>query len=179
MPLQASWRTSLRTLRDSIGAVFALTTATLMAAPVSAQDCNQGSTGGTEIVGTLLGAALGGLLGSQIGGGTGNKVAIGAGVLAGGLLGNKIGSSMDCEDRRYHQGTAQDTLEYQRTGTAGSWQNPESGHRGTITPTRTYQRDDGDYCREFLQTITVDGQLEEATGTACRQSDGSWNIVSS
>jgi len=136
-----------------------------------------GQTGGGEVMGTLLGAAIGGLVGSQIGKGTGNSVAIGAGVLAGGFLGNQIGESLDCKDRQYNNTTAQKSLETQPSGTTSSWVNPDSGHEGSITPTRTYQRDDGTYCRDFEQTITVEGKTQQATGTACRQPDGSWQIV--
>ncbi|OGT32343.1 MAG: hypothetical protein A2W28_05615 [Gammaproteobacteria bacterium RBG_16_51_14] len=148
----------------------------LIAGNVNAE-CNQEQTGGGEVVGTLLGAALGGFLGSQIGGGTGNKVAIGAGVLAGGLLGNKLGASMDCQDQQYHVDTTQNALETQPTGQASTWVNPDSGHSGTVTPLKAYQTTDGTNCRDFNQTLTVDGQEEEMTGTACRQTDGSWKIV--
>ena len=144
---------------------------------VTSAECERTSSGG-EVVGTLLGAALGGLLGSQIGSGTGNKVAIGAGVLAGGLLGNKVGKSMDCRDIEYHNSTAQKSFETQRTGTTSEWANPDSGHSGTITPVQTFQRSDGVYCRDFQQTISVDGETELANGTACRQPDGTWKIGS-
>ena len=33
-------------------------------------------------------------------------------------------------------------------------------------------------CREFQTTITIDGREQPGYGTACRQSDGSWKIVS-
>ena len=138
--------------------------------------CQQ-SNSGSEVVGTLLGAAVGGLLGSNFGSGTGNKIAIGAGVLAGGLLGNNIGKSMDCQDREYHGEAAQGAFETQPSGTTTSWRNPDSGHAGTVTPVRTYQRADGTYCRDFDQSITIDGHIEQATGTACRQTDGTWRIV--
>ena len=141
----------------------------------AAQCGQQGS--GNSVVATLLGAAVGGLLGSQLGSGTGNKIAIGAGVLAGGLLGNNIGKSMDCQDRAYHGSAAQGALETQRSGVPSTWQNPDSGHTGSITPVRTYQQADGTYCRDFDQTITIDGRVEQATGTACRQPDGTWRIV--
>jgi len=134
------------------------------------------SSSGNEVVGTLLGAAVGGLIGSQIGGGSGNTVAIGAGVLAGGLMGNKIGKSLDCKDLEYHGNTTQNSLETQRSGTTTTWQNPDSGHSGTVTPTRTYVADDGNPCRDFNQTIMVDGQEEDIAATACRQSDGTWQI---
>ncbi len=134
---------------------------------------------GGEVVGTLLGAAVGGLIGSQIGGGTGNKVAIGAGVLAGGLIGNKIGKSLDCRDQQYHSDTTQNTLERQPTGTTRTWTNPDSGHSGAVTPTKTYIAADGMPCRDFTQTINVDGQQEEINATACRQADGTWQIIDS
>ena len=95
-------------------------------------ECVQEQTGGGEVVGTLLGAALGGLVGSQFGGGTGNKVLIGAGVVAGGLLGNKIGKSMDCQDQQYHYNTTQSALEQQKTGETSTWVNTDSGHKGEV-----------------------------------------------
>ena len=42
----------------------------------------------------------------------------------------------------------------------------------------TWQRADGTCCRDCEQTVTIDGRCETATGTACRQPDGSWRIVS-
>jgi surface antigen len=133
-------------------------------------------TGGGELFGTLVGAALGGLVGSQIGGGTGNKVAIGAGVVAGGYLGNKVGKSMDCQDQQYHYDTTQNALETQKVGQTSIWTNPDSGNKGEVTPTRTYTSD-GQPCRDFTQTIYVDGENEEVQGTACRQEDGTWQVT--
>ena len=142
------------------------------------QQRSQGSAGG-EIVGTLLGAAIGGLIGSRIGSGTGSKIAIGAGVLAGGLLGNKVAAQMDCQDQQYHQSTTQNALETQRIGTASNWTNPDSGHSGTVTPMRTWQAQDGRYCREYEQTVYIEGRAERATGTACREPDGTWRMHNS
>ena len=45
-----------------------------------------------------------------------------------------------------------------------------------MTPTQTYQRSDGAYCREFTQTVTVGGRTQEAYGT-CRQPECSWQII--
>jgi surface antigen len=137
----------------------------------------QEDTGGGELVGTLLGAALGGLVGSKFGGGTGNKVAIGAGVVAGGYLGNKVGKSMDCQDQQYHSNTIQNALETQKVGQTSTWANPDTGHSGEITPTRTYTSE-GQPCRDFTQTIHIDGEDEVIKGTACRQDDGSWKPIS-
>ncbi len=157
--------------------ILSLSLAVAAPAGYAVNDECGGSSGGGEIMGTLLGAAIGGLVGSQFGKGTGKSVAIGAGVFAGGMLGNKIGESLDCRDRQYNNATAQKSLETQPTGTTSTWVNPDSGHQGSITPTRTWQREDGTYCRDFEQTITVEGKTQQATGTACRQPDGTWQIV--
>ena len=148
--------------------VFA--TALSLAACVSDQ-------GDKQTVGTLIGAGLGGLAGSQVGSGTGQLVAIGTGVLLGGLLGNEVGKSLDKADIAYAERNAQETLEYQPSGATSSWVNPDSGNSGSITPTATYQSAGGEYCREYQQTVTVGGELQEAYGTACRQPDGSWKLV--
>ncbi|MBK5910047.1 hypothetical protein CCR85_00880 [Rhodothalassium salexigens] len=125
--------------------------------------------------GSALGAAAGGLLAASANGGA---EGIAAGVLIGGLLGGAVGSALDAEDKRMHARTTQYALETNRTGYASTWRNPDTGHRGRIEPTRTYQRPDGQYCREFQQMIIVGGREEKAYGTACRQPDGNWKIVS-
>ena len=142
-----------------------------------AECVQQEETGGGEVLGTLVGAAIGGLVGSRIGGGTGNKIAIGAGVLAGGFLGNKVGKSLDCQDQQYHYDTTQNALETGKTGTTTKWVNPDTGHAGDVTPTRTYTSQ-GQPCRDFTQVIYIDGESEEIKGTACRQDDGTWKPVS-
>jgi surface antigen len=138
--------------------------------------CLEGK-GDKEIGGTLVGAGVGGLIGSQIGGGTGQLAAVGAGVLLGGLLGSEVGKSLDRADQAYAAQTYSQTLETAPTGQTSTWVNPDSGNQGTYTPVKTYQADSGQYCREFQQTVTVGGQTESAYGTACRQPDGSWQIV--
>lgn len=134
------------------------------------------NTGPKQTVGTLGGAVLGGLLGSQVGGGSGRLWATGAGAVLGALAGSEIGKSLDRADQMYMSRTTQASLEHTKSGTTSTWNNPDTGHSGTVTPTDTYQQDDGTYCREFQQTVTVGGELQEAYGTACRQPDGSWKI---
>ena len=34
------------------------------------------------------------------------------------------------------------------------------------------------YCREYTKSVTIGGNEEEVYGTACRQADGTWEIVS-
>jgi surface antigen len=140
--------------------------------------CQDRTMGTKQGLGTIAGAALGGLAGSQIGSGKGQLAAIGAGVLLGAFLGSEIGKSLDRADRAAMYRTTQTTLERQPSGTTATWQNPDSGNYGTFTPKPAYQTTSGQYCREFQQSITVGGQTQDAYGTACRQPDGTWKIVS-
>ncbi len=130
-----------------------------------------------QTVGTLLGAGLGALAGSQIGSGKGQLAAVAIGALGGAYLGSELGKSLDRADRQAAQANAQNGLEYSRTGQTTAWRNPDSGHSGTFTPTRTYQTASGGNCREFETTIYVEGREETGTGRACRQTDGTWKIV--
>lgn len=126
--------------------------------------------------GTLVGAGLGALAGSQIGGGKGQLAAVALGALGGAFLGSEVGKSLDRADRTYMAQNSQSTLERTPTGQSTSWRNPDSGHSGTFTPTRTYQEQGRD-CREYEQTIYVGGRNETAVGRACRNPDGTWQIV--
>jgi surface antigen len=45
-----------------------------------------------------------------------------------------------------------------------------------VTPTRTYKTAERD-CRDFEQTVVVDGQDETVRGTACREPDGTWRAL--
>jgi surface antigen len=148
----------------------------IAASLLTACESNQGT---KQTIGGLGGAVLGGLLGSQIGGGSGRLVAVGAGAVLGGLLGSSIGKSLDDTDKLMMERTTQASLEHVQSGQTSTWSNPDSGHQGTVTPTKTYQEPSGQYCREYQQTVTVGNEQQEAYGTACRQPDGSWKIVSS
>ncbi len=145
--------------------------------------CQQPGYGGQQggldkqTVGTVAGAVVGGVLGSKIGKGTGRGVAIGVGTLLGAALGNSIGQSLDRADMQYYNQTSQQALETAQPGETLPWSNPQSGNSGTITPQGYYQTASGVYCREYTQTITIGGRRETGVGRACRQPDGSWQIV--
>lgn len=149
----------------------ALLTATLLLGA-----CQTDNWGGGETMGTLGGAAAGGLLGSQFGKGSGNAAATLGGVLIGGFLGNQLGGSIDDADRR--RAVAAERRAYTApVGQQITWNNPQNGNSGTITPVRDGYDQGGAYCREFQQTITVGGKREQGYGKACQQPDGSWKIV--
>ena len=126
--------------------------------------------------GTILGGVTGALIGSQFGKGGGQIAAVALGTLAGAAIGNSIGSSMDEQDKALYNRTSLNTLETAPTGTTSTWKNPDNGHWGTFTPTKTVQQG-GSFCREFTHKINVGGKVERGYGTACRQPDGSWKIV--
>jgi len=125
-------------------------------------------------IGGIGGAAAGSLLAAAFHGG---PAGIFGGAIAGGLIGAAIGDRMDAADRRDAQNAAQHALEKAPSGKAVAWHNPDSGHSGTVTPVRTYQKSGGQYCREYQQTVTIGGQNHQAYGTACRQADGTWKII--
>lgn len=155
-------------LRKSLLATLALS--------VLLAGCQADSMGTKEGVGTLGGAAVGGLLGSQVGKGSGKLAATAAGVVLGGWLGNEIGASLDKADRA-EMNRAESRAYAAPIGQQITWNNPQSGNAGTITPVRDGYANNGAYCREFQQTITVGGQQQQAFGRACQQPDGSWKIV--
>ncbi|AIB14267.1 membrane protein (plasmid) [Azospirillum argentinense] len=133
--------------------------------------------GNKATAGTLLGGVVGGLAGSRFGGGTGKLVAVGVGTLLGAALGNAAGQSMDRADLMYAQQAAGQAY-MAPTGATVQWNNPQTGNWGTYTPTRDGTGPYGEPCREFQTSIVVGGQLQQGYGTACRQSDGSWRMVS-
>lgn len=126
-----------------------------------------------EDTGTVLGGIAGGVVGAEIGGGKGRTAAIIAGTLIGAIIGREIGRSIDRTDEM----KAQQVLETQRTGQSSTWVNPDTGGEVSVTPTRTYQEQSGQYCREYQTEVVIGGQKEKAYGTACRQPDGSWKVV--
>src|SRR3546814_5433411 len=51
-------------------------------------------------------------------------------------------------------------------GQSISWRNPDTGHSGTVTPVKEGTASNGDYCREFQQTVTIGDKIGRAS---CRE----------
>jgi surface antigen len=149
-------------------AVLALTATTLAA-------CQPYGGGPKESVGTAIGAIAGGALSANIGKGSGQTAAIIAGTMLGSFLGRSVGESLDRADLMYHR-QAQNSAYSAPMKTEIQWNNPESGHAGSVTPLREGATSSGLYCREFQQKVTIGGKTEKAYGTACQQPDGNWQI---
>ena len=127
--------------------------------------------------GTALGALAGGALAYGLGQDSSNKelwTVLGIGL--GAMVGSSIGQQLDERDRMLMGQTFNHTMEKAPIIAVVKGQNPDTGHGGSVTPTRTFETETGTPCREFTQTVSIGGQMEEAYGTACRQADGSWKI---
>jgi surface antigen len=123
--------------------------------------------------GAVVGAGTGAAAGAAIA----KNDALGAvvGGLVGGLIGSEVGRRMDQRD----QNQLTRTFEYNPTGRSTEWNNPDTGYSYSATPTATFEREDRP-CRRFTLEADVEGSSDEqVTGTACRRTDGTWEIVSS
>jgi surface antigen len=147
------------------------------AATLALAACAGSGYGNKQVAGGLLGAAGGAVLGSQVGSGNGRLAATAIGTLLGAVAGSSIGQGLDRTDRAYAADAQQAALEQAPVGQTITWNNPDSGHSGEVTPTRTWQAGPDRYCREYQQTVIVGGMPQSGYGTACRQPDGSWQVV--
>lgn len=149
--------------------------ACLMLAALLISSCAQMQENPATSIGGLGGATAGGLIAAAVGA---NPAAIAGAVILGGLTGGLIGHLVDNHDKELAAKSAQNALETAPSGTTVAWKNPDNGHSGTVTPVKTYQNANGQYCREYTQTVTIEGKPEQSYGTACRQPDGAWKITS-
>ncbi|MHB8765675.1 MAG: RT0821/Lpp0805 family surface protein, partial [Deferrisomatales bacterium] len=88
------------------------------------------------------------------------------------------GRLLDVPEQDAMTDTVQYALEYNPSQQASEWVNPDSGRSGAVVPVRTFEGAQGQPCREFITTIIIGGREEQGYGTACRQPDGDWQIVS-
>ena len=131
----------------------------------------------TTKVGGVAGGILGGVLGSKMGKGVGRDAAVILGATLGSMWGQDIAKGMTDVDKIFAERTTKDTLEYGKPGTETTWSNPDSGNSGTVKAGGTYQNDNGEDCRQFETDVDVNGEQSTAKGTACRTSDGDWQVV--
>lgn len=122
----------------------------------------------SDTVGAVIGAVLGGVIGAHQDRGAGPVV---GGALIGAVLGGLLGQAIDDSNRA----CVGDILEYVPSNQPVYWEDDGYGYQ--VTPLRTYEPEPGRYCREYQTVVTIGGRAEQAYGTACRQPDGSWQIV--
>jgi len=78
----------------------------------------------------------------------------------------------------------QSGLERNPIGVTSSWDNPTTGHSGTVTPTHTMTPKDQPPCRDFVIVVNIGGdethgygRYFKETGTACREDAGIWQVL--
>lgn len=154
--------------------VGALVAATGLQTSVPADAQNQ------QAAGAILGAIAGGAVGSQIGGGNGKTAATIAGAIAGSVIGSKVGRSMDEADRRAYLAAQRECFEQSgpssRQWRGGSRTNAYGTFR-TGRVGRHYRTQQ--ICREYSSSIHINGTVENTSGIACSNSDGSFYEVTS
>ena len=128
--------------------------------------------------GTILGAVGGGVAGAQFGQGSGKVAAAILGTVLGAFVGHEVGESLDRADALAAQQAAQQAY-IAPVGQTITWNASSSAHSGTITPTREGRDAQNNTCREFKQTVTIDGKQTDVTSTACRKADGTWVQIGS
>src|SRR5262245_11835726 len=115
---------------------------------VLATGCAQIESNPKTAIGAAGGATVGGLIAAAAGA---NPAALAASVIGGLLVGGLVGNLLDDRDKRLQAEAAHRALETAPSGQSVAWKNPDTGHSGTITPTKTFQTASG-YCREYQTT---------------------------
>jgi surface antigen len=87
-----------------------------------------------------------------------------------------LSAELGTEDWRRARGALAIALDPQGNGSSVSWDNPETGLKGTFVPAgKPYVRND-EICRAFLATVLGQATALWLQGTACRPSGGEWTI---
>jgi surface antigen len=128
-----------------------------------------GAAAGGAAIGAVAGAASGGRNRSQ-------NILLGA--LIGALVGGSVGKALDhkdCEAAR----VAMQQMASAPVGTQVAWANPESGNRGTQTPTAEATVDSqGQLCRSYHETVYLKNATErQQDGITCRDANGDWHAT--
>lgn len=104
---------------------------------------------------TAAGAALGGVGSAVLFHGSTQPEAIVAGAVLGGIAGNAVGQNMDKQQtaQRYDKASPVFIHDHDRY-----YDQPHN-------------------CKEYSQTIYINGRPKQTSGIACQYADGSWHVV--
>lgn len=98
------------------------------------------------------------------------------GILLGAWASPEINASMNDLDRVKNQ-QAEKRVTNAPSGQMVTWISPSTGNSGTIVAVRDAYDSSGSFCREFRQTVTVEGIQKQGRSIACQQQDGSWKAM--
>ena len=85
---------------------------------------------------------------------------------------------LSTSDLQILHGSFQFALENSPTSQSTAWANAETGLNGSMIPLKTFRASSGQYCREYLASLQIGNLNQQAVGTACRQPQGNWKVVS-
>jgi surface antigen len=87
-----------------------------------------------------------------------------------------LASELGPEDMRRADGAMGVALDPQGNGAAVSWDNPQSGIKGSFIPVGgPFLRSD-EICRAFIASVQTQTRPHKLQGTACRPSGGEWAV---
>jgi surface antigen len=93
-----------------------------------------------------------------------------------GFLHNAPASYFTEQDWKLVSGAVNQALDMSEEGQAVTWENPETGHLGTVTAVKT-TRKEGAPCCELKIYNKVEKASAESYHRFCKQPDGSWKTV--
>lgn len=82
---------------------------------------------------------------------------------------------LDAEDWRRARAAMGTALDPQGNGSVVTWDNTQTGAKGSFVPVAQIYPSDDKICRAFLAKVETEGGLEDIQGTACRDT-GEWTI---
>ena len=147
-----------------------LRTALCMTGLLCIASCTQ-QPASNQQVGTIAGGVVGGILGAQFGKGDGQVAAAAAGAIVGGMIGGSVGESMD----EVNRAKMAQVLETSKTNQAQTWVDPDTHTEYTVKPTKTLYKANT-VCRNYTMSVVIDGKLQTASGVACKDAQGNWQI---
>ncbi|MUV15143.1 RT0821/Lpp0805 family surface protein [Noviluteimonas gilva] len=152
--------------------VFVLTAALSLAACAS----DPGQREANKNFGSVVaGGVVGGLVGNMFGGGTGRVLMTAAGAVAGGFIGDHLYKRHAKSE--YEKDAAQRALNQAASGQEVTWSDSRTQESGYFVALNTKRMSDGRVCRDFRRGLTVGGaSVDETTGTACKKSNGEWDV---
>lgn len=87
-----------------------------------------------------------------------------------------LSPKLGAEDWRRARAALAVALDPQGSGAKVSWDNPDSGFKGSFTPAGQAFVKDDEICRAFGASLTGPGTAAALQGTACRVSGGEWAV---
>jgi surface antigen len=121
------------------------------------------------------GAVLGAFAGSQSGSPSAGVAAMAT--MTGGLAAGPAGAGLGDNERRTALEAEYRALEFTATGQPVTWRTADGGFAGQVIAAAPYRVGSQD-CRQYTHTLSTRAGTETARGTACRNSDGSWSLLS-